>query len=244
MMSAAVNLARDWARLGAMFNVAPAARTPDLERLLLRTARLAGNNAPQWVMAITWLAAYGELVARQRLARLAREELEAAHQPALGLMLETVVQLAPRHECRFRAAIAACAPAAHPGPLLDIDRRNAALASLAEREATALSKHWGVWFGPVALKSDALRPAEWVAAHNPALALRALTGGDLVASIMAEARTCRGVFKSEVELARRCGASRPAIREALQKLRLGGYAKQARRGRANEMHVKHPNAMT
>ena len=238
MMSATVNLARDWARLGAMFNVTPAPRTPDLERLILRTARLAGQSAPQWVMAITWLAAYGELVARQRLARLAREELEAAHQPALGLMLDTVVELAPRHACRLRAAIDVCMPAGHPGPLLDIDRRNAALASLAEGEATALSKRWGVWFGSVAMKSDALRPAEWVAAHNPALALRALTGGDLVASILAEARTCRGAFKSEVELARRCGASRPAIREALQKLRLGGYARQTRCGRANEIHIK------
>lgn len=230
-------LARDWTRLGAMFNVAPAARTPDLERLLLRTACLAGESLPQFIMAITWLAAYGEMVARQRLARLVQTELPPASQPAMGLMLDSVVALAPRHECRFRGAIACCARQEPPGPLLEVDRRNGALARLARGEATALSKRWGLWLGPVELKTDALRPAEWIAAHNPGLAWRALTGGDLVATILAEAQAAKGYFKSEVELARRCGASRPAIREALQKLRLGGYARQALCGRSNEIFV-------
>lgn len=240
MITTAANLARRWTALGALFNVPAAKGTPDVERLLLDTARLAGTSPPQFVMAITWLAAYGELVARHRLARLVKVELQEVHRPAMGLLLESAVRAAPRHAHRFRAAIKWCLPAVIPGPLLDVDRGNSALMRLAEIGATPLSKKWGLWLDPVELKFDALRPREWIARRHPALGLRALVGGDLVASILAEAGATPCTFDSEVELAQRCGASRPAIREALAKLRLSGIVEQRRRGRRNQICVRIP----
>jgi len=238
VINTAETLAQRWTALGAMFNVSLARGTPDLERLLLDTVRLAHASIPPFVMAVTWLAAYGELVARHRLARLVGQELEAAYQPAMALLLDTVIDHEPRHVHRFHGAIAVCRPARRAGPLLDIDRKNKSLARLAEQSATVISRKWGLWLDAIELKFDALRPPEWIAQRHPALALRALVGGDLVASVLAEAQADSAAFKSEVELARRCGASRPAIREAIAKLRLAGYATQERRGRRNEIHVR------
>ena len=71
-----------------MLNVRAASGTPDLERLLLDTARAAGSEILSFTLAVTWLAAYGELVARHRLANLIRNQLEMSHQPAMGILLE------------------------------------------------------------------------------------------------------------------------------------------------------------
>ncbi|MFI5380712.1 MAG: hypothetical protein ACHRHE_15545 [Tepidisphaerales bacterium] len=73
------------------------------------------------------------------------------------------------------------------------------------------------------------------AARNPALAERALTGGDLLASVLAECQARGGVIESEAELARRCGVSRPAIHGAIRRLRLAGRLQSVRRGRANTL---------
>jgi hypothetical protein len=231
--------AREWTALGAMFNVTPSRGTPDLERLLLQTARLASSSTPHFVLAITWLAAYGELVARHRLAKLIADELESPCLPAMGLLLESTLEHAPRLTHHFQVAIKCCSPAAQPGPLLDIDKRNPSLHRLAHSTATRLSRKWGLWSDPIELKKDALRPPEWLARKHSSLALRALVGGDLIASILAEASDeSRANFRSEVELAERCGASRPAIRDALAKMRLAGLVNQHRAGFRNEIHVK------
>ncbi len=109
---------------------------------------------------------------------------------------------------------------------------------LAERQASALSRKWGRWLPEFEPKYDALRPEEWVARKNPALAERALTGGDLAASIIAECGPGDTTFPSEVDLARCCGASRPAICAAIAKLVLAGYARRIRRGNANAIRVE------
>lgn len=222
-----------WVRLGVMLNVAPADSTPDLERLLLDTARAASGHARLFILAASWLAMYGDYVARHRLVRLIRDELEAEYRPAMGMLLDWARSHGQR--CRLNQAIKACGRPANGRPLLDIDSASPELARLAEREASPLSRKWGRWFAPFDLKDDAIRPVEWIAAQNPALAVRALTGGDLVASIMAEGVYNPASLRSELDLARRCGASRPAVREALSKLERGGYARRTRIGHANSV---------
>jgi biotin operon repressor len=171
------------------------------------------------------------------LVRLVALELEEEHRAVLGLMLESVIVHEGRHENRFRGVIGLCAPAREAGPLLEVDRRSGGLARFAEREASAISRKWGRWFSAIELKMDALRPAEWVARENPGLGLRALVGGDLVASILAEAEGGSGEFASEVELARRVGGSRPAVREALRKLRMAGLVRERRVGRGRALRI-------
>ena len=231
-----------WVRLGVMLNVAPAKTTPDMELLLLDTARAASGHARLFILAASWLALYGEYVARHRLARLIRDELEPQYRPTMGMLLDWTQSHGGGHSCRFNQAVAACGRPTNARPLLDIDSASPELARLAEGEASPLSRKWGRWFAPFDLKDDAIRPVRWIAAKNPALAVRALTGGDLVASILAEGIHNPASLRSELDLARQCGASRPAVREALSKLELGGYAHRTRVGHANTITLTQPSA--
>src|ERR1051325_10914724 len=95
------SVAAGWARLGAMLNVKAAARTPDLERLLLDTARVASANFRLFMLAASWLAEYGDYVAKHRLARLIGDELEREYRPALGLTLEWAKDHGDSNSSRF-----------------------------------------------------------------------------------------------------------------------------------------------
>jgi DNA-binding FadR family transcriptional regulator len=74
--------------------------------------------------------------------------------------------------------------------------------------------------------------------HNPSLRPRLLTGGDLRASVLAECEAAGGPVPSEAELARRCGASRPAVRDAVRTLRLAGLVRTAPRGRGRTVALR------
>lgn len=63
----------DWARLGILFNVPAGRRTPDLERLLIRTAEEMPHNARLLPAVLTWLTRNERLVARHRLAQTAKD---------------------------------------------------------------------------------------------------------------------------------------------------------------------------
>lgn len=231
-------LTSGWTRLGAMFNVPSARDTPHLERLLLETVREAPVNSRLFTMAATWLVHYGEYVAKQQLVRLIQAELEPEHRAVMGLLLESVAAKAPRHLHRFAQAVEACVPASDPRPLFDVDRRSHATIELARQGATGLSRKWGRWMREIELKEDALRPAHWVAAQNPALRVRALLGGDLAASIIADCGGRKRIFDSEVDLARSVGGSRIAVRDALHKLELAGLARRTKHGRSNRIEIR------
>lgn len=224
-----------WARLGAMLNVSAADQTPDIELLLLDTARVSSANTRLFVLAATWLTHYGDYVAKHRLARLIRDELELEYRPILGLLLDWAREHSDSNSSRFNLAIDACACTTDARPLSDIENRNVAFARLAEKRASALSRKWRRWISEFESKDDALRPVDWVAKNNPSLATRALTGGDLAASILAEYSNDSSVIESESELARRCGASRPAIRDAVRRLQLAGYVRLVQIGRNNSI---------
>lgn len=227
-----------WSRLGAMLNVQAVARTPDIERLLLDTARVASANVRIFMVAASWLARYGDYVAKHRLARMIRDELEPEDRPTLGLLLEWAREHGDSNGFRFNLAIEACGSAIDHRPLLDVERRNAAFARLAKRRSSALSRKWGRWISDFSVKTDALRPPEWIAEHNPSLVERALTGGDLLASVLAECEADPKGITSEAELARRCGASRPGIRAAIRRLELAGFIRSVPTGRANVIQLR------
>lgn len=215
-------LIRDWVRLGALFNVEPARDAPDIERLLLRTAQGIPHNARLLPVVATWLSVYGNAVARHRLGRLIREELAQDDQPALGLLLEAAIEHgAP---AGLRACVRACASADSALPLYLFQRDDAGLALVAEKNASALSKRWGVWAPEVVLKGDAVRPASWVHERNPGLQQRIMRKGDLRVSILESLRrdTPDGSAPSELALTRLTGATRAAVRPALDSLVLEG----------------------
>jgi hypothetical protein len=87
-----------------------------------------------------------------------------------------------------------------------------------------LSQKWGVWTPPVELKPDAVRPVTWLLDQNNEYRERVIRKGDLRVSIIETLR--RDVpghsVASEAALSRLSGATRAAVRKALDALRLEG----------------------
>lgn len=195
----------------------PSAQAPDLERLLLATARAVGSNARLFPLVVTWLSEYGNFVARHRLKRLVGTELAPESRPALGLILEAAVHHGASKDLLL--AVEACRPAAPARPLFDI-QREAGLRAVAERTASSLSRRWGLWAPETQLRLDAIRPVGWLLQHNPEYRARIIRKGDLRCSIIESLRhdSPRGVARSESELARLAGANRSAVRKALAAL--------------------------
>ena len=137
------NLISQWTRLGAGFSADQSPEPPDLERMLLETARQAPGMPRLFIMAATWLHRYGDLIATHRLKRLIREELEREHQTTLGLLLDIAQK--GTHPAQFASIIRKLSPAAEPRPLFDIERSTAKLVERARRRASSVSLRWGRW---------------------------------------------------------------------------------------------------
>jgi hypothetical protein len=229
------NLLERWARVGAGFDVRPAPKTPDLELLLLGTARLAAQDARLVEVVVTWLCAYYELVSPHRLARQVEDQLEPQSKPVLGLLLDWVRQ--KRKTGHFNKVIALCAPDPEEKPLYEFQRRNPLLHQIARKKASAVSKRWGLWVEDFQLKDDAIRPVAWILRRNPEFALRERFEGDLRAAIVETLRRDPAAGCSESALARYCRASRDALRKALDRLIRYGYVEKVRHGKVSEVRL-------
>jgi len=216
------NLERDWAQLGVLYNCEPSRATPDLERLLLETARQCSGNERLLPLITTWVVAYGLFIARHRLKRIVVEELEQDSQPVLGLLIETAVELGATRDLLIVPQV--CRPLPYPRPLYNNQQEHPLLEGVARRNASALSQRWGVWTPKVTLKADAIRPVRWLLRENPVLRERIIRKGDLRASILETLRLDipSATAASESAIARLSGATRTAVRKALAALKLEG----------------------
>lgn len=227
-------LTADWNTLGTMFNAAPSARQPDLERLVLRTAAFAHGAPILMPMAATWLARNPTLLADERLARLAKAELAAEAKPVLGLLLETARQQTPALRPSWRRTEKTCQKPAgktEPTILYDIQKRNPLFAQLAKKQSSPLALKWGLYADPIEPKHDAMRARWWVPQSHPMLQFRADCMGDLRVSIVASLLYDEGAGESEAALQRACGASRTGLRDALDRLELAGRIERVKVGR-------------
>jgi len=229
------NLLRQWASLGVGFDIQPASGTIDVERLLLETSRHIPSMPRLFVMAATWLHTYGDLIAKHRLKRLIRDELEAEYQSVLGLLLDTAQQ--GTHPLEFQSVIKDLKPALHSRPLFETASRNKGLTTLAKRKASPLARKWNLWSQEIEFKDDALRPASWAIANHPALRTRADFRGDLRASILAALRHDQGAGQSESRLAELAGGSRAQVRAALRNLKITGRVQTQQALRANRREI-------
>jgi hypothetical protein len=229
------NLIRKWTSLGAAFNAAPMESGDiDLERLLLDTARHVPEMARLFIMAATWLHVYGDTIARHRLKRLIDEELASEFQPVLALLLDTAQQ--GTHPREFASILRHLPPESSPRPLFKSARKNKALAELARRRASSLSRKWGLWAQPVEFKMDAIRPATWMMTRHPQLRTRADFRGDLRASILAALRYDNANGEDKSRLAELAGGSRSQVGNALRNLEMTGRV-ATRRAEAANRHV-------
>lgn len=205
-----------WARLGILYNAEPFDESPDIERLLLDTARELPANPRLYPLVVTWLVKHGFFVARHRLKHLITAELEIEHQPALGLLLhEAILHGAPAELC---IACDACQSCGTPRPLFE-EYSHPALTKIAESNASDVSSLWGLWAPATTLKFDAIRPSKWILTNNSSAYDRIVRRGDLRASILEALRLdLGGVARSLSILGRVTGATRAAVRAAVESL--------------------------
>ncbi len=213
-----------WTRLGVLFGSRPARTTPDMEHLLLDTARLAPSNARLFYLAVTWVSQYGNFVARHRLKHLVEEKLSPEDHPVLGLLLK----LAAKHGASRELLIAAdvCRKAQKPQPLFGVHCDSPELKRIARNHACREGLAWNLWVPDQLPKLDALRPARWVIQKNPTYLDRIVRKGDLRCSILLTLQhdVPNGRVESETALARLCSANRIAVRHALDDLEREGCA--------------------
>jgi hypothetical protein len=215
-----------WRALGIAFDARPSGHDPDLERLLLDTARALPAMPRLLPMVATWLQRYGDAVARHRLRRLAVDELAPEGHPALGVLLESADE--GLHPARFPMVLKDLRPAAVPQPLFEVESLTPSLRERARRRASACSRRWGGWCEPVEFREDVLEPAQRVLRRHPWLRLAADFRGDLRASVIAALRHDPEARDSEVGLAHAAGGSRAQVRNALANLELTGRATRTR----------------
>jgi hypothetical protein len=207
------NNAAQWTRIGVMFNVVPADETPDLERLLIDTARVADQDPRLFGMAATWLSRYGHFVAKHRLVRMIREELNAPEQALFGLLVGFARRFGKKP--LLSSVLRVCRPLVNPQPLFAVDRSSPAFAKLVADHASGISREWGLWTDELEPSYDALRPVEWVLAQNQAFRVRARFQCDLRLSVLMCLKYESLESASEAELVRRCGVTRAAMHKAL-----------------------------
>ena len=205
-----------WNRLGIMFNVRPAEETADIEKLLVETAAILGQNARLLPALVSWLCKYYRLVCRHRLAKLVSEVDNPETLAGLGFMLSCVKdEISTDH---FNVVIKRCKKLETPLPLFYFDRKSKSMLELSRSNSCDLAEQWGLWCDEVELRDDIIRNAQPVMELNPTLKFRALFGGQLKASVLETIIYDPQSASSEVALARACGVTRKALREAVEHL--------------------------
>ncbi|MCA9272842.1 MAG: hypothetical protein KDA31_07340 [Phycisphaerales bacterium] len=212
----------DWAEVGVRTGGAPSGRTPDLERLLVETARHAPEDARLLQCGATWLVTFGQFVARRRLLRLVTDELNPEIQAILGLAIDEAMQRGAPLE--LRSLRDTWRPLGDPVPLLYAQREQRALWANAEQNASDHSRHWGVYAPPIEFRPDDVRPPGWLVSRHPSYRDRIVRRGDVRASIIESLRfDAPGQrVSSEAEIARLCGANPATAQRALRALELEG----------------------
>lgn len=222
-------LAAQWKYWGAGFNVPPWPGPVDLEQLLIDTAQGLADNPRLLVMAVTWLAQYQALVDVEHLARLATN-LHGRDSARLGLLLEMAHQFIGTK--RFAPAIGHCRPWNPPEPLFDEYRTSPGMVRLAKQGAGPISRRWGLWAQPIGrLKRGAMRPAAWIARHNPSFVYRTLLKGDVRSKVMITLAERGLADATETDLTRLAGCTRRAMHLALANLESAGLITRRRLGR-------------
>jgi biotin operon repressor len=232
------SLAARWKYWGVGFNVPPCTTPVNLEEVLIDTAGELAQNPRLLVMTVTWLVEHHPIIEVEHLTQLA-QRLRGRDSARLGLLLETAQESIGADV--FSSVLDVCQPWEPHEPLFDVDRDLPGMALLAEKNATRISREWGLWADQIdRLKHNALRPASWIAQHNPTFVLRTLLRGDVRSKVMTALSEERLHDVSETQLTRRAGCTRRAMHLALENLETSGLIVRKRQGRKYAISLSHP----
>ncbi len=225
-VSVASPLDAQWTRIGGGFTVSPSLQRVDVEQLILASATAAPSDARLfWVMA-SWIARHFKLINMRRMGRVLDEVDDAFTSAVVGAAIDVALlmegNLKPLVTLRGH-----CRALETPRVLFDVVRENRFLAKLAEDECHPVFAAWGLWQRDVTDKRDAIRPVSWVLRHCPEFRLRSLLGADLEAAIMDSVSLAPATIS---DLARRTGATRAAVHEAVENLAARGLMKKPTEG--------------
>ncbi len=126
-----------------------------------------------------------------------------------------------------------------PQPLFDIVREHRVLSMVARTERRPEFAAWGLWQHELSDKRDATRPVSWILETCPEFRLRSLLGADLETAILEIVSATPATIS---DLAKRTGATRAAVHEAVASLTARGLARKPTHGYRKAVSV--PPALT
>jgi hypothetical protein len=220
-----IRLMQQWARVGALFNVAPATESVDLELLVIETARVARGDERLFVMAASWLAEHHHLLDARRLARRLTL-LEGDDSAVAGAMLAMALEGTPSATA-LEAVVKYCRPTTTRTLLFPVIAEIPGLPEIVQAEALPLFIRWGFWHNDVTLKRNAIRPAAWLVRECPELRVRALFGPGLDAEVVQLAGSAP---RSAADMASMAGVTYAAAHAAVSRLLGRGVLVRTRAG--------------
>ncbi|HEX6750694.1 MAG TPA: hypothetical protein VF092_25630 [Longimicrobium sp.] len=220
------DLHADWARIGGGFSVEPSSSPVDLEALIMGTLAAAPADARLFWVAASWLAVHHNLVNTRRLSH----SLHSAgiRDLAVAGAILSVAREAAGSATQLDSALKHCRPLGDPQPLFDIIAESPFLTAKARDGALDVFAAWGYWQDEISLRTDAIRPVQWVLAHCPEFRSRAILGAAL------EAEVVDLVFLiplSVQEISEVLGVTYSAAHNAAGRLLGRGWLRKTRRGR-------------
>ena len=222
-----------WSRIGGGFSVQPSSGSVDLEKLIVRTAGTAPGDARLFWVSASWLAVHHNLVNTRRLSD--RLESAAALDLAVAGAMLSVARDAAGSATQLDSALKHCRPLEEPRPLFDVVAESPLLTAKAKAGALDVFRAWGFWQDDVSLRTDAIRPVQWVLAHCPEFQSRAVFGAtleaDLVDLLAAAPSTVR-------EMSAALKVTYSATHHAASKLLGRGWLRKTREGRRQVLALR------
>ena len=206
-----------WARLGLRIAHAPTVVTPDLERLIIDTCGLLPHKPHLLPGLVTWIAMYGNFIARHRLRRLIQVCASTETKAVAGLLTELAITVGGPQDLAM--TIESCVPLKPGKPLAVAHRADQTMMKMSEAYAADPAVKWGLWTAECDADPAYVMPVQWILARNPGIRDRVIRKGDLRSTILETLRhDTGGVADSELALARLSGATRAAVHSAVYSL--------------------------
>ena len=210
-----------WRKLGTSFNVEPCKETPNIENLIILSARYIPEFSRLLPMLEAWLSKYEVLVCRHHLARMVSQLQDQKSSAILGYLFSRL--RAKTESKHFNIVIKQCKPLFQPEPLFHVDQKNDKTKAFAERFSEPEAIEWGLWASHERPYESAIMDSTWLMKENPTLHYRALFSGKLQATIISVLLESEDHGQSETRLSKACNVTRVALRDALEHLDLCGY---------------------